>query len=360
MNTISQADFDRLTLYVAVASELRNEPFLSEDNNRERLIPSNDGQFFAHFCHPAFLKSAMVPFRKLWLGSEKCAFERVRDLIFRIRPDPNPMSGNHFVFHDAYSQELTGAAGSDWGVPESRKDIVDIWINTQGFHAGQREKKDGKIANPNDWTPQDFDEWANRIGREKFEFLFRICLRSIGGFYVQFLDRLVAPLFWSLRRGGMTPGFEAGAALKYNPYPDPHSRITFDDVFWHLNKESMEETFERLLDRASYLGMKCIVRAFFRENWPATAIAAVCESADFPAFLAANGGRILEGNEKAEGHLREAVTNSALFGVIRVEVYEGRQVRLTNGTPDIFPQIYEDFRSCLFAERKSQRPRQRL
>jgi hypothetical protein len=158
----------------------------------------------------------------------------------------------------------------------------------------------------------------------------------------------------------MVPGFEANAALQHNPYPDPLSRITFDDVFWHLNKESMEETFDRLLDRGSYSGMKCILRAFFRENWPATALAAVCEAADFSAFLAVNGGRILDENEIVEGFPCGAVTNSTSpFGIIRVEVYPARQIRLSYGTGEIFPRIYEDFRTCLFAERKSQRPRNR-
>ena len=157
----------------------------------------------------------------------------------------------------------------------------------------------------------------------------------------------------------MVPGFEASAALKDNPYPDPQSRITFDDVFWHLNKESMEETFDRLLDRSSYAGMKCLLRAFYPRNWPA-ALAAVCEAADFSTFLAANGGRVLEENENIEGFPCNAVTNSpSPFGIIRVEVYEGRQVRFSYGTGNIFPRIYEDFRNCLFAERKSQRPRRR-
>ena len=82
----------------------------------------------------------------------------------------------------------------------------------------------------------------------------------------------------------MTPGFEAAAALKYSPYPDPRYRITFEDVFWHLDKESMEETFDRLLDRHTYGILKGFLRGYF-ETKP-DALAAVCEYLTFPAMLA--------------------------------------------------------------------------
>jgi hypothetical protein len=48
---------------------------------------------------------------------------------------------------------------------------------------------------------------------------------------------LAEPLFQKLQRDGMKPGFEAQAALEFNPYPHPMYRISFDDVFWHLDKE---------------------------------------------------------------------------------------------------------------------------
>jgi len=65
------------------------EPFVSDDNH-ERLVQfkkSDGAQFLiAHFCHPAFLKSAILPFRKLWLSSETCAFEKIRNLVFQTHP----------------------------------------------------------------------------------------------------------------------------------------------------------------------------------------------------------------------------------------------------------------------------------
>src|SRR5206468_9659357 len=174
---------------------------------------------------------------------------------------------------------------------ESRRDILDIWIYTQAVHVGKKEFEKGKSVGR--FTLQDFDQWAERIGRERFEYLFRTSLRVIAGVYIEFLKQLAKPLFLLLRRDyGMTPGFEAAAALKYSPYPDPRYRITFEDVFWHLDKESMEETFDRLLDRHTYGILKGFLRGYF-ETKP-DALAAVCEYLTFPAMLAETGAVLLK------------------------------------------------------------------
>src|SRR5206468_5643334 len=134
------------------------------------------------------------------------------------------------------------------------------------------------------FTLQDFDQWSERIGRERFEYLFRFSLRVIAGIYIEFLRRLAGPLFLLLSNDyGMMPGFEATTALKYSPYPDSRYRITFDDLFWHLDKESMEDTFHRLLERHSYGILKGFLRGYF-ESKP-DALAAVCEYATFSAML---------------------------------------------------------------------------
>jgi hypothetical protein len=63
VSPVTQAEFDRLATFVAVAEELSMEPFVSDDNH-ERLFQSKntDGSqaFMGEFCHPAFLKSAIL------------------------------------------------------------------------------------------------------------------------------------------------------------------------------------------------------------------------------------------------------------------------------------------------------------
>lgn len=355
LKTITQTDFNRIALFVAVASELRMEPFVSEDNH-ERLSELKSGHFFAHFCHPAFLKSALVPFRKLWRGStELCAFEKVRDLVFEKHPVPTKIEPYRVFVYDMYNRDLTTPA-SDWA-QESTAEILDMWIYTQGIHSGQRENKQRKIINEKEPTLEDFEKWAQRIGREKFEYLFRTGLRIVGSIYVEFLNKIVEPLFLRLKAEGMELGFEAKTALEYSPYPNQRYHITFDDVFWHLDKESMEETFDRLLERQSYSAVKGLLQAFFPGNRPA-ALAAVCEGSDFDTFAKGNAVQLLEHDEPVGAFpLQGASNGSGRLGVVGFEAYEGRRLRFYQGDQSILAEIYINFRNCLLEERKKQRPR---
>lgn len=126
---------------MAVAEELGMEPFVWDDNH-ERLVQvkkSDDSKLaVAHFCHPAFLKSAVLPFRKLWLSSETCAFEKIRDLVFQTHPDQNELVGYRHWFYDSYSQRLNEPADREWA-EQSRRDILDIWLYTQAVYVGKRE-----------------------------------------------------------------------------------------------------------------------------------------------------------------------------------------------------------------------------
>ena len=106
MSSVAQADFDRIATFVAVADELSMEPFISDDNH-EKLVQfkQTDGSHVvaAYFCHPAFL-NCDLPFRKLWLPSETCAFEKVRDAVFRVHPEQNQLRGYRHWFYDMYSR----------------------------------------------------------------------------------------------------------------------------------------------------------------------------------------------------------------------------------------------------------------
>ena len=355
---MKQPEFDQLATFVAVAEELAMEPFVSDDNH-EKLVRlgerSGEQNVIAHFCHPMVLKSALLPFRKLWLLSEPCAFERIRDLVFQAYPNQNEVSGYRSWFYDIYSRQLDQPASPEWA-KESRRDILDIWIYTQAVHVGKKDLGKGKIVGR--FTLQDFDQWAERIGREKFEYLFRSSLREIASIYVSFLHELARPLFDFLQREQrMAPGFEAAATLKYSPYPDPRCSITFDDPFWHLDKESIEETFDRLLARHTYDIIRSFLRAYFGSK--PDALAAVCEDAGFSAMLKRTGAVLLKENEVVKDRLicSHSEAWGTAFGPIKFEVYQGRKIRFFENCEAKFVDAYADFRRCLFEERKRQRGR---
>jgi len=63
------------------------EPFVSADNH-EKLAQFKDAggsdRVIAFFCHPAFLKSVLMTFRKLWWDSEPREFERFASSCFAL------------------------------------------------------------------------------------------------------------------------------------------------------------------------------------------------------------------------------------------------------------------------------------
>jgi hypothetical protein len=152
----------------------------------------------------------------------------------------------------------------------------------------------------------------------------------------------------------MVPGFEATAALKYSPYPNPRYHITFDDLFWHLDKESMEDTFDRALERHTYGILKAFLQAYVDSK--TDALAAVCEDTTLPAMLVRTGAVRLKPDEVVEDQLmchHRAAWGTA-FGPVDFKVYEKRKVRFLAESEQKLADAYADFRKCFFEEPKHQ------
>src|SRR5580700_1601549 len=137
---MTQDEFDSLAIFVAVVEELRREPFFSEDNH-ERLGTSAGLGAAGVFCHPMFLKSAVLPFRKIWMDRERCAFKKrkgadgIRELVFREHPDKNLLHGYHYWFYDHFDNQLATSFGYGWA-KETKQEVIDLWLNTQLAHTG--------------------------------------------------------------------------------------------------------------------------------------------------------------------------------------------------------------------------------
>jgi hypothetical protein len=349
---MTREDFDNLAIFVAVAEELRREPFFSEDNH-DHLSGYKD-KFCATFSHPVFLKSAILPFRKIWMPTERCAFRKhdgtggIRDLVFLHHPNRALVEGNRYWFYTHFEAELQ-KPGRNGFVQECNQDIIDIWINTQVAHTGKKVGKNriGKFE------LKDFDEWATRIGREKFEFLFRTSLQTFGSLYINFAETLAIPLFKKLQlENGMVPGFEAEVALKYNPYPDPRFNIIFDDFFWHLDRESLEETFDRLLTRQKFQNLKHLMQGLFPNK--SEAIAVICEFVNMDEMFKGYNVAIQEGETQANW-------DQFRVGGSGFNVFAGPAVHFLPNTDSRIKlnDAYSQFRIVFFDERKRQPNRQK-
>jgi hypothetical protein len=153
----------------------------------------------------------------------------------------------------------------------------------------------------------------------------------------------------------MKPDFEAEMALTYNPYPDPRFKITFDDPFWHLNKESLEETFDRLLARQLFQALQRLFEAFFSTR--AAAVAALCEFATLDAFFTGIGASFLKEGETTDALPRCGGGLSP--GCVGFEAWDGPIIRIDAENLRRLTQYYSALRTQLFEERRQQSKRPR-
>src|SRR5580704_5009805 len=155
-------DFDSLAIFVAVVEELKGEPFFSDDNHD--MMQGHTGIF----CHPMFLKSAVLPFRKIWMPTERCAFRGlqgtggIRDLVFREHPDKRLLDGYRTWFYDTFEAQLSTSLGHAWST-ESKLEIINLWLNTQLAHTGRKSSSKKKKSWEIDLA--DFNKCDARIGR---------------------------------------------------------------------------------------------------------------------------------------------------------------------------------------------------
>jgi hypothetical protein len=354
MNVISQDEFDDLAIFVTVVDEIQHEPFFSEDSHD--ILSNAGGVFAASFCHPAFLKSAILPFRKLWLQSERCAFAKMRNFVYAVHPDQRRTNAYRYWFYESYDKQLAEEVCEQPGL--TVKDVIEIWIYTHAVHAGPKgvTPKDRNKAHR---TLQEFDHWDRILGRARFEFQFRVHLAVIGSLFVGFARELAGPLYCKLRdENGMKPGFEANAALLHNPYPDSKLNITFDDdAFWHLDKESLEETFDRLLARQCFQSVQHFFVAFFPTR--AAAIAAAGEFSTLDALLSGVKASFLKDDEKTEAKLQFRGGGGSSPGCVRFEAYDDQIIRIDEEELNKLREHYSTFRQRLQEERKYQRKRPR-
>jgi hypothetical protein len=366
---MDQEEFNSLAIFVAVVEELRREPFFSEDNH-DKLSGNNA----ATFCHPMFLKSAVLPFRKIWMSSERCAFrkdngEGIRELVFREHPDKRLLGGYRYWFYENYEKELGTSFGYGWAT-ESKKEIIDLWLNTQLAHTGpmnfshKPKPKPKQEPKKKQFSLADFNACGERIGREKFEFLFRSSVATIGHTYISFAETLVLPLFKKLRdEQKMEPSFEAEVALKYNPYPDPKYGIRFDDVFWHLNRETVEDSFCRLLARQRFSGLRDLLRALF--NKVGEAIECVGKSETFDGLLKEAKVVILKKHPESGARFIGRF-NANSYPELGRRVRTGsfvaladRRILFSDAAQSVLSDVYIEFRAALNEARQQQRQPQK-
>jgi len=352
-------EFEALAKYIIVADELQHEPFMSQDNNREGLGYVGEGEsklMFARLGHPAFLKSAILPFRKLWMSGEPCQFEKIRNLVFDVfrENEINPFRMGYVIdsykifYYEHHETDLLQPVRSEIKTRkiQTKRDLIDIWIYTHAVHTGKTERQ-GRFE------LKDFDEALRQAGRAMFESEFRLALRLLAyNSYLHFFRLLAQPAFNRLLELGYLPSFETQAALKFGPYPKDGENISLYDPFWHLDKESEEETFDRLIQRQDYHQFSSFFSGYFFARRPA--LNALKKYATFDGFLKDTEAIILDlPDDGRRLRSRFGARGDMNFNGGDVLVYENKAVYFGGRSRCFLSYYYEKFRTAFLEHRAS-------
>jgi hypothetical protein len=262
-------------------------------------------------------------------------------------------------YEGSFDRENAQVLARDGSAILTRKDAVDIWLYTHAVHAGP--KLFSGSARKADRTFQEFDSWSRALGRAQFEYQFRSSLQQIGSRYSEFERQLAGQLLSHLQASGMTLGFSAHAALSCNPYPPSNSRIDFDDAFWHLRRESVEQTFERLLARQCFSELGMLIEHVFDDR--SAAIDAVVKYDDLSRLIGQElRSRHIVGEEESAKlnpalRLMFQIRSSSFepYGRIEFISYQDGILQIDQRSLAILSAHYLKFRSRFLDERSIQR-----
>jgi hypothetical protein len=346
---LSQAEIDNIGKFLAVADELCQEPFFSPDSH-DRLYPKSGTATADHgqFGHPAFLKSAILPFRKLWMPTEPCAFEEIRDLIYEIFPTSALLQGLHYWFYEDHQRTLNRQVFNE-GKIKTVGETIDIWINTQAAHTGQRPQGKRMLG---EYTVRDFDDALKLNGRPKFEFEFRVGLKCVSSSFSGFYKDVAAPLFSFLKSSGHQPSFDVMVAMSHGAYPKAAEHIRIKDYFWHLDKETPEETFGRLLERQDFGNMDTFFCGYFFKRRPA--LEAVVNFETLAAFFIGTGGEVIPAPLETDRLMsRFGAKGDFNYNGGEVIVFENRRVQFNGRSQHFIATQYSAFRDAFLKHRET-------
>ena len=238
---VTQQNVDDVAAYIEAASELKAETFFGEDEHII-LIGGNEGEFGT----PANLKSALAPFRRMWMQGEPCYFEHVHNILYtdcRHEPTRRHIASIRDQFK-GYCQKWQILVIKKDKIDLTPADMVDLWLNTRFAHVG-RTPRQGRF------TPADFAKYEKILGAAKMEFVFRCCVRAIGYSFLNLLQVAETAMKYWQGHQGLNPTHPirlpfGTVGTEIGPNGDI---ITRDTPGWSPSNETPDQRFQRLLRR---------------------------------------------------------------------------------------------------------------
>lgn len=176
------------------------------------------------------------------------------------------------------------------------------------------------------------------------------------GSYLRFAEIVAEPIYQHLIRNGLNPSFEVRSALRFNPYAHDGKERVLADPFWHLDKESERETFDRLLNRRSLSSIQSFFHSYYFKGmgWSKTqALEDVKKFDSFNDLLTATDASMLSDTDKSlQFHGSFSVYDSRHFKHYRVTMYADHTFCMRAEALELLAATYKRFREAFLEHRK--------
>jgi uncharacterized protein (DUF1684 family) len=242
----SQLEIDLLAVFIETAEELRHEPFFDLYENT-RYSTQDKKLYVIEFGDRFHLRSALIPFRRMWRNGEDSYYADILDLIVKYEPNAAPAAASFRSTHERL--ETKPALPPHVTLPG--KEVVDGWLYSVFVHTNLKRSR----TRPGDYDRRIFEQNVKAFGHAWYEYAFRETVRSAGWTYFQIVDWLAQPLFNRWRAAKYEPSFQISYAFgtaKREKMPDGTVIIRRSSSLYGVD-ETLIQKFFRLLRRFSNL-----------------------------------------------------------------------------------------------------------
>lgn len=237
----TQEEVDAVAFFAEAVTELSNSAFIQEEFQSLSFSPgnSNGSQDGATFPDSDVVKSALVPFRRVWHQGEPCYFRRVANILYKHQEYTR-----HFLRPLAFDDD-TALVNQMWlrECELSPSDVINLWLNTRYHHVG-KSKMAGKF------TREDFERYEQKIGPVRFEFIFLFAVQEVTVFLQNILK--CASLFLESAETNPSFGKSGVKVIVVRTTPGVTNDLLSPEMkIWRLRRRRNYDAIHKLLEMGS-------------------------------------------------------------------------------------------------------------
>lgn len=176
---ITQEEVDSVAYFIEAATHLKQQNLFSEDEPRTIIKTQGSNPTALETGPSSHLEAAINPFRKIWMSEEPSYFYRVCNILHKS--SVSDIAKNYIVEIRRDHQNLADNQISPFKSWTTLKghDIIELYLYNKVSHSGADKSRR--------FTRKDFENHQITIGKECFEFIFRMVFSNFSCCYFNLL-----------------------------------------------------------------------------------------------------------------------------------------------------------------------------